>query len=203
MPRTPEQNKVVKEKRRKRLLDVALKAFATKGYADVTTDSISRGARVSHGLFYRYFSSKDDAYQATVKNFVLGPTTPFLSASEMNQYHGVDGLKMFFEIAEKVQVSDSQNLYIAKILLEMERGDAKGHVAKEAIARFDLCGTFERLIREGQNDGEVIAGDPKEITFAFFDLFTGLISGLLANEARLKKPISKDTLLAMTLKKPL
>ena len=203
MPRTPEQNRAVKEKRKKRLLDVALKTFAVKGYADVTTDSISRGARVSHGLFYRYFSSKDDAYHATVRHFVLGPTTPFLSSADMKQYHGVDGLKKFFEIAENIQTGDPQNLYIAKIVLEMERGGAKGPIVKETLERFDLQGTFQRLVAEGQSDGEVIAGDPKEITFAFFDLFTGLVAGLLSPDAHLRKTISKDTLLAMTLKKPL
>lgn len=203
MPRTPEQNQAVKEKRRRRLLDVALKMFALKGYTSVTTDSISRGARVSHGLFYRYFSSKDDAYQAVVKNYVLGPCTPFLSSEEMKQHHGIEGLKVFFDIAEKIQTGDPQNVYIAKVVLDMERGAAKGTVVKDAINRFDLRGTFERLITEGQKDGDVIAGDPKEITFAFFDLFTGLFTGLLISDANLKKPIAKDTLLAMTLKKPL
>ena len=203
MPRTPEQNQAVKEKRKKRLLDVALKMFALKGYAAVTTDSISRSARVSHGLFYRYFSSKDDAYQAIVHTFVLSSTTPFLSSTEMKQYHGVSGLQKFFGIAEKIQVGDPQDLYVAKVVLDMERGGAKGPVVKETIDRFDLRGTFQRLVSEGQADGDVIAGDPKEITFAFFDLFTGLLSGLLASDAHLRKPISKDTLLAMTLKKPL
>ena len=203
MPRTAEQNKALKEKRKSRLLSVALKMFATKGYTLVTTDSISKGARISHGLFYHYFSSKDDAYQATVRHFILGSNSPFLTYADMKPYHGADGLKKFFEIADFVQTGDAANLYMAKIILDIERGLAKGPTTKEVKDRFNFPGTFERLISEGQKDGDVIAGNPKEIAAAFFDLFAGLIDSLLASEDKAKKPISKDTLLAMTLKKPL
>ncbi len=203
MPRTAEQNKALKEKRKNRLLNVSLKMFATKGYALVTTDSISRGARISHGLFYHYFSSKDDAFQETVRHFLLGSNSPFLSAANMKAYHGVDGLKKFFEIADLVQKGDQTNLYMAKIILDIEKGSAKGPAIKEAKERFDFPGTFERLISEGQKEGEVIAGDPKEITSAFYNMFVGLIDSLLAGEEKTKKPVSKDTLLAMALKKPL
>lgn len=203
MPRTAEQNKVIKEKRKNRLLNVSLKMFATKGYTLVTTDNISKGARISHGLFYHYFSSKDDAYQATVRHFVLGSSSPFLSEADMKSLHGVEGLKKFFEIADFVQTGDIANLYMAKIVLDIERGLSKGQVTKEVKDRFNFPVIFERLISEGQKDGDVIAGNPKEITAAFFNLFTGLIDGLLASDDKAKKPISKDTLLAMTLKKPL
>ncbi len=203
MPRTTEQNKALKEKRRNRLLNVSLKMFAIKGYALVTTDSISKGARISHGLFYHYFSSKDDAFQVTVRHFVLGSNSPFLSAADMKSYHGVDGLKKFFEIADSIQTGDIANLYMAKIVLDIERGLSKGPTIKEVKDRFDFPGTFERLISEGQKDGDVIAGNPKEIATAFFDLFAGLIDSLLVSEDKAKKSVSKDTLLAMTLKKPL
>ena len=203
MPRTAEQNKILKEKRKSRLLNVSLKMFATKGYTLVTTDNISRGARISHGLFYHYFSSKDDAFQVTVRHFILGPSSPFLSAKDMNAYHGVEGLKKFFEIADLVQSGDPTNLYMAKIILDIERGLAKGPTIKEVKDRFDLPGTFERLISEGQKDGDVIAGSPKEIASAFFNMFVGLIDSLLATDEKAKKPVSKDTFLAMTLKKPL
>ena len=203
MPRTAEQNLVLKEKRKKRLLEISLKMFATKGYAAVTTDSISKGARVSHGLFYHYFSSKDDAFQATVNHFILGANSPFLTAKAMEAYHGVEGLKKYFEVSEKIQTGEPDDLYMAKIILDMERGLAKGSSVKETIVRYDIFGTFERLIGEGQNDGDVIAGDPKEIARAFFDMFVGLVDSLLASEPSKKKGISKDTLLAMTLKKPL
>ncbi len=203
MPRTAEQNKALKEKRKNRLLNVSLKMFATKGYTLVTTDNISRGARISHGLFYHYFSSKDDAFQVTVRHFILGPSSPFLSAKDMKEYHGVEGLKKFFEKADIIQTGDPTNLYMAKIILDIERGLAKGPTIKEVKDRFDFPGTFERLISEGQKDGDIIAGDPKEIAFAFFNMFVGLIDSLLAADDKAKRPISKDTFLAMALKKPL
>ena len=42
MPRTAAQNKAIKDKRKKRLLEVALKTFAYRGYTDVTIDDITK-----------------------------------------------------------------------------------------------------------------------------------------------------------------
>ena len=71
MPRTPAQNKAIKDKRKKRLLEIALKTFAYKGYDDVTIDDITKTARCSHGLFYHYFSSKQDIFEEVVSYFVF------------------------------------------------------------------------------------------------------------------------------------
>ena len=87
--------------------------------------------------------------------------------------------------------------------MDFERiSDRKG-VRKEAVARFDIRGTFERLVKEGQEKGEVIDGDPKEIATVFFDLLIGIFECLLSGNPILRKTVSKELLLAMTLKHPL
>ena len=203
MPRTAAQNKAIKDKRKKRLLEVALKTFAYRGYTDVTIDDITKAARCSHGLFYHYFSSKEDVFEAVVAFFVLGQSTPLLDAKTMNAFHGAEGLAKFFEVVEKLEIGPAQDLYTAKILLDFERiSDRKG-VRKEAVARFDIRGTFERLVKEGQEKGEVIDGDPKEIATVSFDLLIGIFECLLSGNPILRKTVSKELLLAMTLKHPL
>ncbi len=205
MPRTPAQNKAIKDKRKKRLLEIALKTFAYQGYDDVTIDDITKTARCSHGLFYHYFSSKQDIFEEVVSYFIFGQSSPLLNSEEMKQYKGVDGLSKFFEIVEKIQIGPSQDLYTAKILLdfERERVQGKANIRKEAIAKYDIRGTFERLIKEGQETGDVIDGEPKKIAAIFFNLLIGVFECLLSNNPSLQKPVSKDLLLAMTLKRPL
>ncbi|ELR68633.1 Transcriptional regulator [Fulvivirga imtechensis AK7] len=44
----------------KKILDTALVLFADKGFNRTTTDEIARKARVSKGLIYFYFSSKEE-----------------------------------------------------------------------------------------------------------------------------------------------
>lgn len=203
MPRTLAQNKAIKDKRKKRLLEIALKTFAYEGYANVTIDDITKTARCSHGLFYHYFASKEDVFEAVVTCFILGQSTPLLDAESMKSFHGSEGLSKFFEIVEKLETGPSQDLYTAKILLDFERISDRRGVRKEAVSRFDIRGTFERLVREGQADGDVIDGDPKEIATVFFDLLIGIFECLLSGNPILRKTVSKDLLLAMTLKHPL
>jgi len=43
---------------RRRLLDAGIRAFAERGYHAARVDDIARGAAMSHGTFYLYFSNK-------------------------------------------------------------------------------------------------------------------------------------------------
>ncbi len=200
MPRTAAQNQAIKDKRKKRLLEIALKIFAYQGYAGVTIDDITKAGRCSHGLFYHYFSSKEDVFEEVVKYFILNQTkTPLLTAEEMGQFHGEKGLGKFFEIVEKLQVGPQQDLYTAKILLDFERVSDRSGIRKEAMTLYDIRGTFERLIKEGQEEGNVIAGSPKDIATVFFDLLIGIFECSLSGNQILKKTVSKDLLLSMTL----
>ena len=46
--------------RREELLDTALRLFAERGYHDTSVQAITDAAAVAKGLFYHYFSSKED-----------------------------------------------------------------------------------------------------------------------------------------------
>ena len=72
MPRSPEQNQIVKDRRKAKLLDNALKVFAIKGYSNTSIDSITKAARCSHGLFYHYFDSKEEAEEWAEEEYRAG-----------------------------------------------------------------------------------------------------------------------------------
>jgi len=55
------------DERRAQLLSLALAAFSTKSYDDVSIDDLAQAASVSKGLFYHYFPSKHDLYVSTVR----------------------------------------------------------------------------------------------------------------------------------------
>ena len=64
MPRTPQQNALIRDKRRTKILLRTLKLFATKGFDEVTIDAISTESSCSHGLVYHYFEKKEDIFNA-------------------------------------------------------------------------------------------------------------------------------------------
>ncbi len=63
------QNRIfkVKEERKRDIVVSALKVFCEKGYNGTTINDIVKKARCSHGLFYHYFSSKKDIFNAVAE----------------------------------------------------------------------------------------------------------------------------------------
>lgn len=63
-PKTPDQNKEIREKTRQEIKDSAFELFAEKGFANTSVKSIAQKAGKSKGLIYHYFDSKDDILQS-------------------------------------------------------------------------------------------------------------------------------------------
>lgn len=60
MPRTPEQFEKIRETKRKQIMDAALELFANEGYHSTSISEIAQTAKISKGLMYNYFDSKED-----------------------------------------------------------------------------------------------------------------------------------------------
>jgi len=58
-PRTQEQFKTIRKASVDNIVRAALKLFATHGYGSVSVKDIAREARISQGLMYNYFKSKE------------------------------------------------------------------------------------------------------------------------------------------------
>lgn len=59
MPKTSEQNKKIKEQKREIIISTALNLFADKGFHNTSMEQIASHAKISKGLIYNYFESKD------------------------------------------------------------------------------------------------------------------------------------------------
>lgn len=58
-PRTKQQFEEIRKTRRERILSVALELFAKKGYHGTSISQIAKNAKISKGLMYNYFASKE------------------------------------------------------------------------------------------------------------------------------------------------
>lgn len=67
MPRTKDQFQEIKENRRTEILKASLPLFSLQGYDAVKIDDITKSCGCSHGLFYHYFTSKEDLFQTMRK----------------------------------------------------------------------------------------------------------------------------------------
>ena len=68
MPKTEEQLSRLKESRRTSIVVAALKVFCEKGFDGATINDIVKKAKCSHGLFYHYFKSKKEIFDAVMEN---------------------------------------------------------------------------------------------------------------------------------------
>ncbi|NQU34405.1 MAG: TetR/AcrR family transcriptional regulator [Bacteroidetes bacterium] len=60
MPRSEEKFKELREQKRIIIMDAALELFAEKGFASTSISMIAKHAKISKGLMYNYFDSKEE-----------------------------------------------------------------------------------------------------------------------------------------------
>jgi len=170
MPRTEEQNQVIKDRRKFRIMEKALMLFATRGFDPVTVDDITEEVGCSHGLFYHYFTGKEDVYNQlmTLKNdpkydeYRL-PTQKAIDAG------GLAGIKICVEYAEKIARADDVIFYFIRLVLTRQMAQT----AKGTLMGMDLYPDFLKLIEQAQADGDIYDGDPREIANMYIDFCNG------------------------------
>jgi AcrR family transcriptional regulator len=67
LPRHNINFQTLKNDRRSQIMDVALEHFASNGYHNTTVNHIARHARISKGLMYLYFDSKEELLSKIVE----------------------------------------------------------------------------------------------------------------------------------------
>ena len=56
------------EERKQEILNAAIEVFAKKGYEKTSISDIAQTINVAQGLCYRYFSSKEELFDAALMN---------------------------------------------------------------------------------------------------------------------------------------
>lgn len=72
MPRSAEQNEVIRAATRDRIQVAAITLFTRKGFAATSVQDIAGEAGISTGLMYRHYRTKDDLFGAIVEQAATG-----------------------------------------------------------------------------------------------------------------------------------
>ena len=81
MPRTPQQNRRLRDDSERRLRDAAQAVFTRLGVQRATVRDIAEQAGVAQGLLYNYFASKDDLVRAVFREGARDVAAAFGAAS--------------------------------------------------------------------------------------------------------------------------
>ncbi|HEX6799385.1 MAG TPA: helix-turn-helix domain-containing protein [Ktedonobacterales bacterium] len=177
MPRSEEANARIREEQRRRILAAAERVFARKGLAAAKMSDIARAARVSYGLVYHYFATKEEIFGALIVRGLEG------TQGVVEQALARDGTpwQRLEWLTRELLGGMREHPEAAMVVLQaLTNEDAPQQVREWArLQGFAVRDGFRRLIAEGQAVGEVVAGDADQLA----SLYGALIEGLAVDAA--------------------
>jgi AcrR family transcriptional regulator len=194
MPRTIEQNARIKEARKNQILDKAAKLFALDGYARVTIDDIVAETGCSHGLFYHYFSSKDDVYTALRKRMAGQEYANYhIPKEEIEGKRGYEALQVIVNKAVATMDAPDNIIYYGLIISSENSSAASLPCDNGDVSYGELFKSLVDLIKDGQDEGKVRDGNPEAMARAFIDFCYGAMHRRsLEGQATFKKFTADD-----------
>lgn len=156
-------------RQRENILRAGRSAFAALG-ARATMADIAAAARVSQGLAYRYFPSKDEIYRQIAEQAVRAGIEELAAVREAPASAGE---RLFLLVTRMIEMrrSDPQTFQLLDHVL---RGADDSLRASAQARRADFTGLLRALIVEGQRDGEVAPGNPDQLAAAVAAMLEGL-----------------------------
>lgn len=141
---------------RARILNVATREFANRGYEGARTDDIADRARINKRMIYHYFSSKELLYLAVLEA-AYERARSAEQKLDLDRLEPVEALTRFTEFTFDSFVRDrtfinllaTENRQRAKVLKKSARVNMMNSPVIDAIARIITRGHAEGTIRAG------------------------------------------------------
>lgn len=175
-PRTEESNARIREEQRQRILVAARKVFAHKGYSDTKMTDIAAEAGVSYGLAYHYFKDKDEIFTKVIEEALNSSIALMRRAREMP---GTPWEHLHWLTTQMLQGAQQQpEAYM--VVMQAFANDAVPREAQEIAWKSSVVSleTIKQMVIEGQNAGQVVAGDPDHLTNVFGWCIQGMALGV-------------------------
>lgn len=170
-PRTRQQNEQLREERRRQLLRAAVTLFVREGFDKTSTAAVAKAAGVSHGTVFFYFQTKEDLYRAAVLE-PLGPTQDLVR--EMLTGSGSPRERVE-SLARLMLTSFAQEEAYLMLIHQVSHLKDRFTALYDEITVFTKANTelLSNVIAEGQQSGQFLPGDPKQMGYFFFALING------------------------------
>ena len=140
------------EERKQQLLESALELFCEKGVDGTTMHQLAEHAGVSYGLFYHYFSSKDEVLNTAVRQTTVLPLIEeFLSAHDEPARSLLMGLPAFY-----LEVMETRREIVWLLFTESRK--RPGLAEKLSELAVDFRKTLSDYLKARASQGEVREG---------------------------------------------
>jgi AcrR family transcriptional regulator len=169
-PRNKEKDQQLRAERTKQILDSALTVIARRGLSATKVSDIAAMAGVSVGNIYKYFSSKEEIFEALLhrgqrdyREFAEQAWRQTGSAKDKLSWYTVNWL-------------DKREWAITTLLQHARTSETVAERLKQAVsAKFkDNLRPIAAIIEEGQQNGEFVGGDSMELALIYVSMMEGL-----------------------------
>lgn len=163
------------ELRREELHARASEVFASRGFAATRISDIARAAKISQGLLYRYFPSKDALFVEIVRSSFakLNEAATLLEAAPLPARRKIEmALEGMIGGMEKDDLFANRVLLIAQASISEGVPDEIREVLKSESGK--PYESIARIMKAGQREGTIAEGDPKALAVLFWTTIKGL-----------------------------
>lgn len=172
MPKSEDENQKIRDEQRTNILRAAMSVFAQKGSA-ATMAEIAAEAKISQGLSYRYFPSKEAMLATLVKEAAQSGGGP---AARVKKIQGTPGERLALLVSYILNDRRERPQYyqfLYQVLAdETIKSDLKQTVRENGRIIQD---EIKQLIAQGQTSGEIAKDDPEQLFIALVACIDGLV----------------------------
>lgn len=157
MPRNSEQNALVREERRKQILNAALSVYVRFGFYGTDMDTVADEAGLAKGLIYYYYKTKKDLFTA-LYDWMFGESYSF-SASLLENAENLEPLEQLmayvYGIFGKNKINPRMMQFFMRVPFDAyaifgpdqwKEGAEKSDMHRQALAKIIQQGIEQKII---------------------------------------------------------
>ncbi len=173
MPRTKKQFEEIRKSSKEKILNVALELFAKRGYHATSITQISNKAKISKGLMYNYFESKEQLLDEIIQHGFNS-----LAELEFKAKKGINPKKQLEEFVDSVldNLYTNFNYWQLYLALLIHPDIQKKFEKKMSQFRNDFIKTMASLFRK------LKIQNPELEAFLLGTFFDGLVLNFMVAE---------------------
>ncbi len=159
-----------KEKRRQEILLCSLDTFIKKGFAETKIRDIANDLKISTGLFFHYFKSKESVYEELINIAVEG-------AADVLANDSLKPMELFEHITDNIFNSFAENSMSAKLfvfVIQALSNEVTQYKYKDILSKANNLNVTVPMIVKGQAEGTIKSGDPLALSIAFWGAIQGI-----------------------------
>jgi AcrR family transcriptional regulator len=199
MPRSKQSNQIIRQETEKKILDSARIVFGRKG-SSATMADVAEEARVSQGLAYRYFASKEEILTKLVK---IAAQSGGGAATRIKEIQGTPGerlaLLVTYILNDRRERPEFYQFLYQVLADEMMPDELRRLVRKNGRIILDA---MRQLIIEGQTTGEVTKDDPDQMLTALIACIDGLVKRIDLGDPKTSNRRFPDARIILRMLKP-